>query len=242
MAGLSSAVQTSEAVSTACDYLTDAYVWSDEDLGLGSATMLSGSSANSGISGSTIGATGTGNGSASGVTSTEVAKLRQGTIVLAPAKDTRIETPMGTIEVSKGSVALVVLDGTRLGVYDLHDERKGSVRVTAGARATTLSPGRCTVLTTRSGHGFERVNPMESVGYKSVAAVNHGNGIKAFNAEFATMHAIGSVKPLKEIMSSKHDNARRMSNKLMKTSAVLMHIGGNGDFRVYSEPSVTAMK
>ena len=242
MAGLSSAVQTSEAVSTACDYLTDAYVWSDEDLGLGSATMLSGSSANSGISGSTIGATGTGNGSASGVTSTEVAKLRQGTIVLAPAKDTRIETPMGTIEVSKGSVALVVLDGTRLGVYDLHDERKGSVRVTAGARATTLSPGRCTVLTTRSGHGFERVNPMESVGYKSVAAVNHGNGIKAFNAEFATMHAIGSVKPLKEIMSSKHDNARRISNKLMKTSAVLMHIGGNGDFRVYSEPSVTAMK
>ncbi len=240
--GLSSAVQTSEAVSTACDYLTDAYVWSDEDLGLGSATMLSGSSANSGISGSTIGATGTGNGSAPGVTSTEVAKLRQGTIVLAPAKDTRIETPMGTIEVSKGSVALVVLDGTRLGVYDLHDERKGSVRVTAGARATTLSPGRCTVLTTRSNHGFERVNPMESVGYKSVAAVNHGNGIKAFNAEFATLHAIGSVKPLKEIMSSKHDNARRMSNKLMKTSAVLMHIGGNGDFRVYSEPSVTAMK
>ncbi|MBX3153897.1 hypothetical protein KF728_27330 [Candidatus Obscuribacterales bacterium] len=244
--GLSSAVQTSEAVSTACDYLTDAYVWSDEDLGLGSATMLSGSSANSGISGSTTGVTGTGvtgtgNGSASGVTSTEVAKLRQGTIVLAPAKDTRIETPIGTIEVSKGSVALVVLDGTRLGVYDLHDERKGSVRVTAGARATTLSPGRCTVLTTRSNHGFERVNPMESVGYKSVAAVNHGNGIKAFNAEFATMHAIGSVKPLKEIMSSRHDNARRMSNKLMKTSAVLMHLGGIGEFEVYAEPSVAAM-
>jgi hypothetical protein len=236
LAGVSVASQQPGSVSTAYDYMTDAYVWSDEDLGLGAASMLKSGSAKAGTESADAFSGGIRGGS-----NVEVAKLRQGTLVLAPSQDTRLETPMGTIEVSKGSVALVVLDGTRLGVYDLHDEHKGSVRVSSGSKATTLSPGRCTVLTTNVQHGFERVNPMESVGYKSVAAVHHGNGVKAFNAEFATMHAIGSVKPLMDIVGSKHDNARRMSNKLMKTSAVLMHLSNNGEFKVYAEPSVTAM-
>jgi len=207
-------------------YMTNAYVWSDEDLGLESSSMLK---------------SGSGSGTTSGISEIEIAKLRKGTIVLAPSKDTRLETPMGTVEVSKGSVALLVLDDSRLGVYDLHDAHKGSIRVINGSKSTTLSPGRCTVLTNRTQHGFERVNPMEAIGYKSVSSVHHGNGIKAFNAEFATTHAIGSVKPLMDIVGSKHENARRMSNKLMKTSAVLMHISA-GEFKTYAEPSVTAMK
>lgn len=228
------ASQSGETGSSAYDYMTDAFVWSDEDLGIGSASMLKGESSgtNTGVSVAGV---------VAGTAGTEIAKLRKGTLVLAPSRNTRLETPMGTIEVSKGSVALVVLDDTRLGVYDLHDEKKGSIRVSNGGKSMTLSPGRCTVLTTKAHHGFEYVNPMESIGYKSVAAVRHGNGVKAFNAEFATMHAIGSVKPLMQIVGSKHDNARRMSNKLMKTSAVLMHLSNGGEFKVYAEPSVTAM-
>ena len=234
---LQSAGESTEGNNT-YNYITEAYVWCDEELGLGSATMLNGEKlATSG----TAAATTVSNGTDSDA-NVEVATLRKGTIVLAPSKDTRLDTPMGTVEVAKGSVALVVLDGTRLGVYDLHDARRGSVRVTSGSKATTLSPGRCTVLTNQVQNDFERINPMETIGYKSVASLNHGNGIKAFNAEFSTTHAMGSVKPLMEILTSKHAGARRMSSRLLKTSAVLMHIGGGSDdFKIFAEPSVTAM-
>jgi hypothetical protein len=210
------------------NYITEAYVWCDEDLGLGSATTLKRGNSENAINNDS---------------NVEVANLRKGTIVLAPSKDTRLHTPLGTINVGKGSVALVVLDETRLGVYDLHDARKGSVRVSSGANATTLSPGHCTVLTNQVQNSFEHINPMESIGYRSVASLNHGNGIRAFNAEFATTHALGSVKPLMEILTSEHAGARRMASRLIKTSAVLMHLGRSDieDFKIYAEPSVTAM-
>lgn len=224
-------------------FITEAYVWCDTDLGLGSARTLKRNKVASTGSGS-------GSGSAAAViepsrsineSRVEIAKLRQGTLVLAPSEDTRLDTPMGTVEVAKGSVAFLVLDDTRLGVYDLHDDHKGSIRVSSGSKTTTLSPGRCTVLTKQIQNGFERINPMESIGYKSVSTSNHGNGIIAFNAEFSPTHAMGSVKPLMEILTSKHAGARSMSRRLLKTSAVLMHLSSSEDFKIYAEPDVTAM-
>lgn len=224
------------------NFITEAYVWCDEDLGLGAATTLKhGKSEKRAASDCSELSTQAG-GAFVNDSSLEVAKLRKGTIVMAPSKHTRLETPMGTVEVAKGSVALVVLDDTRLGVYDLHDARKGSVRITSGSKATTLSPGRCTVLTNQVQNSFDHINPMESIGYRSVASLNHGNGIKGFYAEFSTTHAMGSVKPLMEILTSKHVGAKRMGSRLMKTSAVLMHLGsGSEDFKIYAVPSVTAM-
>lgn len=232
-----SAIQTADETAQQ-NFITDAYVWSDHDLGLGSATTLKRNkiaSSESAPSQTTVA------GSIDNDESVEVAKLRKGTLLLAPSKDTRLDTPMGTVEVAKDSVALVVLDDTRLGVYDLHDARKGSVRVSSGSKTTTLSPGRCTVLTNRIQHSFEHVNPMESIGYKSVSDRSHGDGIIAFNAEFSTTHVMGSVKPLMEILNSKHAGARRMSSRLIKTSAVLMHLGGGEQFKIYAQPSITAM-
>ncbi|MDZ4835519.1 MAG: hypothetical protein SGJ27_17225 [Candidatus Melainabacteria bacterium] len=222
-------------------FITEAYVWCDTDLGLHGATTLKRGKNEIASSGSSVAANEI-SGGINGASTVEVAKLRRGTLVLAPSKDTRLETPMGTVEVAKDSVALVVLDDTRLGVYDLHDARKGSIRVSSGSSATTLSPGRCTVLTNQVQNGFERSNPMESIGYKSIATLDHGNGIKAFNAEFSTTHAMESVKPLMQILTSKHAGARRLGSRLLKTSAVLMHLGGGSDnFKIYAEPSVTAM-
>lgn len=115
------------------------------------------------------------------------------------------------------------------------------MRIITGNKTTTLSPGHCTILTCGD-HGFERVNPMWHVGYKNVVDARHGDGIKSFSAQFSTLQAIGSVKPLAGLFASKHAAAKSMSAKLMKTAAVLMHLGSAEEFQFFVEPSVTAMR
>jgi len=210
--------------SSASGGLTHAYVWSDDDYGLDERVMLRS------------------NEPARDKRVAEVAHLRKGVVVLAPSRDTQLRTPLGDIDVLKGSIALVVLDNSRLAVYDLHDASKNSVRISTTSKSIVLSPGHCTILTRNAHHDFERVNPMEAVGYKSLDGHLCGSELRAFSAEFSVLSAINAVHPLRSLVASSHPNAKRMSSSLMKTSAILMHLGDSQAFKRYAAPSMVASR
>lgn len=209
----------------------DAFVWSDRTLGLSESMMIEPRQACLAVDSNPEIAS-----------KVDTAELKSGAILFSPAKDTSVQTPFGTIEIAKGAVAFVMIDHEKLAVYDLHDDSKSSVNIISGAHVTSLHPGRCAFLTRHIHHDFERLNPLERVGYRSLSA-HERNGTKIFSCEFSTAHAINSIRPLQAVFDSNHPNARRISDRLLKTTAVLMHLGANREeFRSYASPALAAMR
>ncbi len=212
-----------------------AILWTDEEMDLPGVTTVVRSTQNSYQSSPGIKET--------SQSSKELATLKRGKVLFAPSSDTLVTTPFGEVEIAAKSVALVCVDDSSgLAVYDLHDSAKGSVRLSIdGMTASTLSPGRCAVVS-RRGTTFCDVNPLESVGYRGVVSFQHQQGRVVHDAEFAPAHLVKKVGALKAILSSKHANARRISAILMKTTAILWHLNSSADeFRYYPKTRTTAL-
>lgn len=200
-------------------------VWSDEELGLSETTMINPHKAPS----------------STNAKSFDTAAMKKGAVLFAPSRDAKVDTPFGTVEIAKDAIAFVLIDDHRLAVYDLHDSKKASVKIKSGVRETQLSPGRCVVFTNANHSRFEHLNPLRSVGYRAMASHSYSDGVTAFQGEFSTLSAISSVRPLRAVSISRHQNAKRILDRLIKTSAILLQLGA-GEFRVYAEPSLTAMR
>ncbi|MDZ4835910.1 MAG: hypothetical protein SGJ27_19195 [Candidatus Melainabacteria bacterium] len=220
---------TSESSSAttygATNYAIDAFVWSDATMGLtkaGSVVSLQGKA----VSSSTASAT-------------EKAEIRKGSVLFASDRDAEITTPLGKVEIGAGSVALLLADENTFAVYDLHDGKKGTVKVTVADKVIHLSPGNCVVSAKGSSRKFNEVNPLETVGYRRITETIVAGGMKLFSSEFSTIHAASAIKPLMEIMRSNHPLARKLAAKYIKTSAVLMMLGRK-NFEFHPKTSVTA--
>jgi hypothetical protein len=51
------------------------------------------------------------------------------------------------------------------------------------------------------------------------------------------------IGPLKKVMCSKHPEARKLAQQMIKTSAVLMHLGAGAseDFKPYGRTKMTSL-
>ncbi len=168
--------------------------------------------------------------------------LRKGNVLFVPFRDTVVETPQGNITIAAKSVALVSVSEGKLSVYDIEDAHKGSVAITAHGRTTTLAPGRhLTVANAKAGE-FAQVNSIESIPHRGLVSKSLDNGIKMHISEFSTASAIQTIKPLKAVMSSTHPQAKKVSDRLIKTTAVILSMtSGKADFQHYFKPALTAM-
>ena len=167
--------------------------------------------------------------------------LKKGNVLFVPFQNTVVETPHGTVSIEAKSVALISISDDKLAVYDIEDSHKGSVSVNAHGQHITLAPGNhVTVAHAKSGE-FAQVNAIEAIPHRNVASKTIKAGVKAHTSEFSVASAISSIKPLQLVMSSKHPQAKQVANKMMKTTAILMHMGGNGEYQHYFKPAMTAM-
>lgn len=169
--------------------------------------------------------------------------IKKGNVLFVPFQDTVVETPHGNVSIEAKSVALVSVHGDKLAVYDLEDSHKGSVTVNAHGKQIALAPGNHVTVAHEAAGEFAQVNAIEAIPHRNLATKTIKAGIKAHTSEFSVASAIQSVKPLQAVMSSKHPQAKQVANKMMKTTAILLHMGGNGgDFQHYFKPAMTAMK
>jgi len=167
--------------------------------------------------------------------------LNRGSVVFAPASDTIVETPMGSIAVGANSVVLVTVNGQGTAVYDLDDARHNSVRVTTGGSEVSLSPGRHLLLTDKLNAGFADVNPAQMIGYRNIREHRHTANIKAFTAEFAVPHAVSVVQPVKQMFNCRNDRSRKLSSHMLKTMSIMMTLeGGRGGYQQMLKPKLTA--
>jgi len=169
--------------------------------------------------------------------------LSEGNVVFAPSKDTTIETSHGTVDIAAGSIALVMQTKHGLAVYDLHDQGKNSIVVNAHNKQLSLTPGRHVMVSDRHHNQFEDINPIELVQYRGLNRSKLDNGWSVYTSEFSIPSACYAVKPLSNLMQSKHPEAKAMAHRLLKTTAVLMNLcPDRGDFVQFFKSQVTAMK
>ena len=115
-----------------------------------------------------------------------------------------------------------------LGVYDLHDSRRGAVKINAGGKELNLSPGMGAIVTNADVPGFENVNPAQLFGYRSIKTRDLGDNLKAFTAEFSLTQAIQCVQPLRQLVCAKQPTAQLVTNRLLKTTAIISALSAGG--------------
>ena len=160
-----------------------------------------------------------------------------------PFKATTVETPSGIVHIDAKSVVLVSSSDAGLAVYDLEDQHKGSVIVDSNGHNVVLSPGRHVMVTKHHTAEFAQINAVETIAHRNVQS-SVKNGHRAHTSEFSVLTAMDTVKPLKAMVGSKNAHAKQIADRMMKTTAIIMQIGGmrGGEYQHYFKPRMTAMQ
>jgi hypothetical protein len=90
--------------------------------------------------------------------------------------------------------------------------------------------------------GYEMVNPIESIGYRNILGQRF-EGFHAFTAEFSMPSAISNVKQLRALVASKHPEAKKLADHMLKTTAIISQLaaGKGGAYQQFPHPCITAM-
>ena len=168
--------------------------------------------------------------------------LHKGNVLLAPTRDTEVRTTFGNVDVAAGSLALVMLSDRGLSVYDLDDIHRAALVVRAGGGAIPLIPGTHATITTAFTESFELVNPAHGFGYRDLHEQNMGCSMKAYLSEFSIASAIHAVRQIRQLLNSVSPQARKLSQHLMKTAAIVIQIKGGAPFQQMVMPPTTAMR
>lgn len=170
----------------------------------------------------------------------KVVGLNKGSVVFAPKVDTVVQTGYGDIHIAANSVVLVLSFNGGVGVYNLHDTKRGAVAIDSGSRNIVAAPGETVVLTSTTRSSFDEINPAQLFLYRNVRAHQVGT-LKAFVGEFSPMSAINAVLPLKQLCGSKQPQARRLADNLLKTAAIVYQVrAANGQYQQILRPSLAA--
>jgi hypothetical protein len=168
--------------------------------------------------------------------------LKKGNVLFVPFKATTVETPYGIVHIDAKAVALISSTEAGLAVYDLEDQHKGSVSVESNGHNLVLSPGHHTMITKHQEAEFAQINAVETIAHRNVTSMVK-NGHRVHTSEFSILTALDSVKPLKALAMSKHAHARQVTDRMMKTTAIILQIGGAaGQYQHYFKPRMTAMQ
>jgi len=166
--------------------------------------------------------------------------LHKGHVLVAPKLPITIETSFGEVSVDSGSVVLLMAKKNSVAIYNIDDCKRDSVKVSSGGRSLKLSPGRHAVLTSAQSERFDAVNPAECFAYRNLKLMQVGDNVKAFTGEFSVPLAINVVSQLKQMVNSKHHHAMRITDHLMKTTAVLLHMQGRAQYEQVVRPRIAA--
>lgn len=171
-----------------------------------------------------------------------VTELKPGHSVFAASQDTELLSPFGKVKLKEGSLVLVSKHSSGLSIYNLHDNRKDSVSVEIQGQRYCLAPGQHLTIASSKTSDFAAVNALEAISHRSLKSQTIEHGMSIFTSEFSVSTAIDSVSSLKNITSSSNPQIKRIKDKMIKTAAVLMYLGGSqSDFQHYARPQMTAL-
>jgi len=169
--------------------------------------------------------------------------LTEGCAIYAPSHDVTVNAGQASIAIAAGSVVLVVNGSEGTSVYDLHDAKRGAVKVSFHGQAHTLSPARHTMVCPMEKSTYADANIAELILHRGVNNQKTNRGGNVFTSEFLVNSAIDCVPALSRLMSSNHPSCTKLAAKLTKTQAVILHLSqSNEEFQQHVKPQYTAMR
>jgi hypothetical protein len=155
--------------------------------------------------------------------------LDRGNVVFSPTKPVVVGTHEGQVHIGPGSNVLVMETGHDVMVYNLHDDKKDSVKITSAKKEMVLEPGRMLVLTRQNVKDYDLLaSNCHCIAYRNVQRTELDDSIKAFYGDFSIPSAFTIVVPLKQMLSSNDPKDKAAVNKIIKTAAMLTSFAPGG--------------
>jgi hypothetical protein len=172
--------------------------------------------------------------------------LDSGNVLFAPFRDTVVETPQGRVLISAESVVLVSISRDKLAVYNIVDQHKDSVIVEAQGQKLGLAPGMHLTVASEQAGAFAQVNAFDAISHRNLTSRVLKPGVRVYTSEFSQLTAISTVKPLQVLAGSQQKAAKKIAERMLKTTAILLTIGGSKGasataYQHYFKPIFTAM-
>src|SRR6185437_6947678 len=123
-------------------------------------------------------------------------------LVVAPPNPITIGTHEVKVHIAGGAIAMVVETGHDVVVYNMHDNRAGSVTVSVGQRPIVIAPGQQLVLTRKETRVFEQANPQGSVTFRNARPVNTGSEVKAFIADYSSVSLMNTTPAIRQLLEA----------------------------------------
>jgi hypothetical protein len=157
--------------------------------------------------------------------------------------NTVVQTSFGDVEVHAKSLAILFSSNKGLAVFNLDDQHRDAVKINVSGKTIHVSPGKHVAITYSSVKGFEQINPIEEIGYRSLSEKPISSELKVFSGEFSIPSAIGSIDALKRILSSKNTAELKLSAHLRKTIAAMLQMNrGTEPFHQITRTQISAYK
>lgn len=166
---------------------------------------------------------------------------KDGTMILVADRGIELDLKIGKLKVAEGSVLLITKTAKGAAIYNFHDRGKNSVVLELPDHAINVSPGRHVHATHEKAKDFESINELDIIAHRRLSSSATASGVTIYTSEFSTLSALEAVPPLKQVLTLKHPEARKLANQMIKTSAVLMHLGGGEDFKHHIKPRMAAL-
>jgi|GEM_PF-5245813 len=140
-------------------------------------------------------------------------------VLIAPTTHPVVSrTSLGLVLCKVGTLVCIVDTGRSVAIFDL-DSARNHVKVGAGTRTITLTPGKQLVLT-RDQDKFDKINPCPTIGHRSMTKEDLGRGVSAYYGEFSIVSAMFSLDPIHRIATSTKSNDKRLTTRLLKNSCI----------------------
>lgn len=166
--------------------------------------------------------------------------LFEGTTLFVPHNDMIVETAHGNVHIASNSVVLVSSNLNDLAVYDIHDHKKGSIWIETTGKRLNLAPGRHIVITTDESGNFAMANAIQTIPHCDITRMPGEEAKTIFISEFSIPAAINAVGSLKALATSDDPDLQKVSGRVMKTAAILLHMRGS-QYKHYFKPKVTLL-
>lgn len=146
--------------------------------------------------------------------------------LLDPHQDLSLNIHDSQIDIQAGSRVLVVESNRTVGVYDLHDKRKGAVTVTAASKKFTLLPGQQLIITQLKTDDFDAINPHAGIGYRNMSMIHSTDQESVYHGEFSIISALQCSRPLAAMSKSTAAPKVAYVRELIR-NAVILHTLNN---------------
>ncbi|MDZ4833080.1 MAG: hypothetical protein SGJ27_04695 [Candidatus Melainabacteria bacterium] len=151
-------------------------------------------------------------------------QISSGSFLYTPADDMVVKTSLTTVKIDKGSMVLLMVHENSVAVFNLHDSHKNAVTLSAGKQSLSVSPGHQAVLTRSTSDDFHLINPAEIFQYRNLKHKVVANGLQMFTSEFSVPTALMAIKPAKQLLLSQDKNLKRLTNNVLKTTAIMAEL------------------